>query len=214
MIRHLKLILAASLATLSVAATAQTKLERQLSYFDLGVQGVGEFTHTVSGPITVPATNTGTVVTQSASTTLGALITVRYTPRPYVGLEFNGGYTRFTEQYTAQPFQIQTQKNELTFGYVVTPPYVIFGLKPYASAGGGIVRFAPTRGGGQGAPEEGVPGFYYNIGLQKDWIPGRFGFRGGFRQLYYDAPDFYQNYLTINKRTFSSEPTIGFYLRF
>jgi hypothetical protein len=36
----------------------------------------------------------------------------------------------------------------------------------------------------------------------------------GFRQLIYLAPDFQQNYLTITRRTVTSEPTIGFFLRF
>jgi len=38
--------------------------------------------------------------------------------------------------------------------------------------------------------------------------------RLGFRQLIYLAPDFQQNYLTITRRTTTSEPIIGFYLRF
>lgn len=199
---------------MTFTAVAQSKLDRQLSYIDLGVQGVGQFTKTVSGPVTIPATDFGTVVTQTGSSTLGALVTIRYTPKPYFGVEFNGGYARYTEGFNVAPVQIQTQANELTVGYVVTPPYTVFGLKPYASAGGGIIRFAPTSRGGQGAPEEGRPGIYYNVGLQKDIVPDRFGFRLGFRQLFYTAPDFYQNYLTINKSTFTSEPMIGFYLRF
>jgi hypothetical protein len=38
--------------------------------------------------------------------------------------------------------------------------------------------------------------------------------RVGFRQLIYLAPDFLQNYLTITRRTRTSEPTIGFFVRF
>jgi opacity protein-like surface antigen len=215
--RTLKLILVASMASLSAGAMAQStqsKLSRQLSYIDLGVQGVGELTRTVSGPVPVQATDEGTLVNQSASTTVGALATIRYTPKPYFGLEFNGSYARYTESYTVQPLQIQTQSNEFTFGYIVTPPYTIFGVKPYASAGLGTVRFAPTRGGGQGAPTQARLGYYYSVGVQKDVVPDTFGIRVGFRQLFFQAPDFYQNYLTLNKRTFTSEPTIGFYLRF
>ncbi len=213
MIRSFRFLFAASLALLVVSASAQTKTERQLSYIDLGVQGVGEFTKTVSGPITIPADDEGTTVTQAASNTFGALVTIRYTPRPYFGAEFNGGYIRYTESYTVNPGEIQTQKNEFTVGYLVTPPYTIFGVKPYASAGGGAIRFAPTAGGGQGAPQEARPALYYNLGIQKD-LAANFGLRLGFRQLFFTAPDFYQNYLTINKRTVASEPLVGFYLRF
>lgn len=212
----LKLLSAALVAGLTFSAAAQTKLQRQLDSIDLGVQGVGEFTKTVSGPVTIPAnTNAaGTIVTQDASNTLGALVTIRYTPKPYVGLEFNGGYARYTEGFTVAPFQVQTQVNELTVGYVVTPPYRIFGVKPFASAGGGAVRFAPTRGGGQGEFSIGRPAFYYNVGVQKEVFGDHFGLRVGFRQVFYTAPDFYANYLTLNKRTVTSEPLIGFYLRF
>ncbi len=209
-----KLLFAASLAFLTAAASAQTKLSRQLGYVDFGVQGIGEFTRSVSGPVTIPATNQGTIVTQDASNTAGALVTIRYSPRPYLGAEFNGSYARFTENFSYLPYQIQTQFNEFTFGYLVIPPYTIFGLKPYASAGGGIIRFAPTAGGGNGAQPQGRPGFYYNLGVQKDLSPDRFGVRLGFRQVFYTAPDFYANYLTINKRTATSEPLIGFYLKF
>ena len=205
------LLLAAS------GAAAQTKLDRQLSYVDIGIQAVGEITSTASGPITVPApvvVPVGTPVTQTASTTVGALVTIRYSPRPYFGAEFNGSYARYTEGYTVPPYQIQTQANEFTFGYLVIPPYTVFGVKPYASAGVGLVRFAPTAGGGQEAPSEARPGYYYNVGVQKDLLPERFGVRIGFRQLFYTAPDFYQNYLTINKHTATSEPMIGFYLKF
>ena len=217
--RSFQLSLAACLFTFAAGASAQsstgqTPFYRQLSYIDLGLQGIGQFTRTVSGPVTVPAVDTGTVVTQNPSSTVGGLLTIRYSPRPYLGAEINASYARYTENYTVRPFQIQTQANELTFGYLVTPPYSIFGLKPYASAGGGLMRFAPTAGGGQQAPTEARPALYYNVGVQKDVIPGLFGVRAGFRQVFYTAPDFYQNYLNINQSTSTAEPLVGFYVRF
>ena len=214
--RLLKPTLIALLATLASGVMAQsTKLQRQLSYIDLGLQGVGEFTRSVSGPVDAPGpSDFGTVITAGASTTVGGLVTIRYSPRPYAGLEFNGGYARYTDSYTVPPYQIQTQSNEFTLGYLVIPPYTVFGLKPYASAGAGTVRFAPTKGGGQGAPSQARLGIYYNVGLQKDIVEGTFGVRAGFRQLFFKDPDYFENYLTINKRTSTSEPMIGFYLRF
>ena len=184
-----------------------------LSNVDLGVQGGGEFTKSVTGPVTIPADDQGTIITQTSSNTFGALGTLRYAPRPYLGAEFNGSYIRYTEGFNVPPYQIQTQANEFTFGYLVTPPYTIFATKPYASVGGGLIRFAPTRGGGEGAPSEGRGAVYYNLGVQHDFY-ANFGVRVGFRQVFYTAPDYFQNYLTINKRTLTSEPVIGFYLRF
>ena len=213
-----KLALAAALSLLTAGASAQTKLERQLSSIDFGVQATGEFTGTVSGPITIPAFNQGATVTQSGSNTVGALVTIRYSPKPYFGAELNGSYARFTENFTGtglnlSPFQVQNEVNEFTFGYLVIPPYLVFGVKPYASAGGGVIRFGPTAGGGESTYAEARPGYYYNLGVQKD-LAANFGVRVGFRQLFYTAPDFYQNYLAINKHTSTAEPLFGFYLRF
>ena len=208
------LCFAASLVLAATGAFAQTKLQQQLSHVDLGVQAVGEFSSTATGPVTIPANDQGTPVSISPSNTIGALVTIRYTPRPYVGAEFNGGYARYSENFNVQPLTIQTQADEFSFGYLVTPPYTVFGVRPYASAGVGGLRFAPTRGGGQGAPSQGRFLTYYHVGVQKDLIRDTFGVRVGFRQLFYVAPDFFQNYITINKRASTSEPVIGFYLRF
>ena len=41
-----------------------------------------------------------------------------------------------------------------------------------------------------------------------------FGVRLGFRQAFFLAPDFGQNYLKIKKLTSTFEPTIGFYYHF
>lgn len=226
MIRSFKFILAATFVTSATCAVAQnTKLQQQLSRIDLGVQAVGQFNKTVSGPVLAPGNNTGDVLSENGSNTVGALVTIRYTPKPYVGLEFNGGYARYTETFgvvsgsTTAPaafsgLQIQTQANEFTLGYLVTPPYTIFGLRPYASAGAGSIRFAPTRGGGQNAPTQARAAYYYNLGVQKDIVGSYFGVRAGYRQVFFLAPDFLENYLTIKKHTSTSEPMIGFYLRF
>lgn len=216
MICSFKLIVAACLVGFTAgAASAQTKLDRQLSYIDLGVQGVGQFTSSASGTINFPsAFDQGQTVQQTTSTTLGALVTLRYTPRPYLGAELNGGYVRYTEGYSVNPGQIQTQANEFTLGYIVTPPYTIFGVKPYASAGGGAIRFAPTAGGGEESYTEGRGAYYYSLGVQKDIYGDRFGIRLGFRQIFFKAPDFEENYLAIDKRVSTAEPMIGFYLHF
>ncbi len=209
-----RVLLCASGFLAAVHASAQTQLQRQLANVDFGLQAVGQFTKSVSGPVVLPAVDSGQVVTQSVSNTVGFLGTLRYSPKPYLGAEFNGTYIRYTETYNVAPLQIQTQANEFTFGYLVTPPYRIFGVKPYASVGAGTIRFAPTRGGGQGAPSEGRLAEYYNVGVQKEVLSDNFGVRVGFRQVFFEAPDFVQNYLTIRKHTYTTEPVIGFYLRF
>src|SRR5579871_5302351 len=97
----------------------ESALDRTLSHVDLGVSGVGEFTRDVSG------TNyLGVPLTQSAGNTFGALVTVRYTKSPWVGVEFNYGYSRYTQHYYSNGAEaylfggVQTNNSEYTLGYV------------------------------------------------------------------------------------------------
>lgn len=222
MIRFPRLLLAATciaslFPVLSAHAqtTAQTPFMRQISRLDLGISGMGSFSKDVSG--TVPqngSPNAGKTVTESPSNTVGALVSIRYVARPYVGLEFNYTYARYTETFNVAPSQIQTGANEVSFGYLVTPPHPVFGLQPYASVGAGSTRFKPTRGGGNGAPTQWRATYYYSVGLQKEFADSHFGVRGGFRENFFLAPDFLLNYLTILQRTHTIEPNVGFYLRF
>ena len=202
-------------ASAQSTSAAQTPLQRQLARFDIGVSGMGEFSRTASGVVPNNGTaNAGHNVSETASKTLGALVNVRYIARPYVGIEFNYTYARFDEGFSVYPFQVQNNADEATFGYIVTPPHPIFGLQPFVSAGAGSTRFKPTTGGGQNAATQWRATYYYSAGVQKEFGDSHFGVRAAFRQAFYKAPDFLENYLTINQRTSTIEPTIGFYLRF
>jgi hypothetical protein len=208
------------LSVTGIAAAQTTPLARQMSRIDFGISGVGQLTNTVSGPI-VPggAPNSGVVTSQFASNTVGAGATIRYVAKPYIGVEFNYVWGRYTENYSPAPngaslFQVQTTSNETSFGWVVTPPHLIFGMQPFASAGAGTNNFKPTAGGGNGAPHQYRATYYYNVGLQKEIFNSNFGIRASFRQTFYLAPDFGQNYLTIVKHATTLQPTAGFYLRF
>ncbi len=194
--------------------TPETPLMKQIDKIDLSITGVGEFNTTVKGPIQRSATDSGQTITQYGSNTFGAVVSLRYIAKPYVGLEANYGYARYTENYTTSPYQIQTRVNEYTLGYVVTPAHMIFGLQPYVSAGAGSIAFKPTPHGGEGAPEQARAVYYYNVGLQDEFYQGHFGLRAGFRQLFFLDPDFGQNYLTILKHTSTYEPQVGFYFRY
>ncbi|HXS14483.1 MAG TPA: hypothetical protein VN734_17420 [Acidobacteriaceae bacterium] len=208
------------LSVTGIAAAQTTALSRQLARVDFGISGAGEFTNTVSGPIVAGgAANSGTVTSQYASNTVGALGNIRYVAKPYVGVEFNYGWARYTENYSPAPngaslFQVQTTANEYSFGWIVTPPHPIFGLQPFASAGAGTTQFKPTGGGGNGAPHQFRATYYYNVGVQKEIADSHFGVRVSFRENFYIAPDFGQNYLTIKQHATTLQPTAGFYLRF
>jgi hypothetical protein len=220
-----------------------TPLQRQLQKLDLSVQGTGIYNSKVTGAVLpqtasnycvypTPTTTTpnppavcgSNDITQFGSNTLGALVSIHYPAKPYFGLEFNYSFARYTENYqgpavtTFLPngitnFQVQTKVNEYTFGYLITPAYTIFGLRPFASAGAGPMAFKPTPGGGQEEPEKARMTYYYSLGFTKDVSP-HFGLRVGFRELFFLAPDFGQDYLTILKHTTTLEPTAGFYIRY
>ena len=231
MIRKVSLFLAAALfaSTFGSAGAQQvTLLDRQLSRLDFGISGAGLFNGTVSGPalrkdssICAPATATTAAgpcfLTQTPSNTVGALVTIRYIVKPLVGIEFNYGYARYTENFTyppPAPFGVQTRASEYTLGYIFTPDHKFFGFQPFVSAGAGATEFKPTPHGGESLPEQARATYYYSAGLQQEYFSSHFGLRASFRQLFYLAPDFGQNYLTILKHTTSTEPTVGFYLRY
>jgi hypothetical protein len=220
----------------SATSTPMTPFERQIHHFDLAITGVGQYNTTVTGPVikpaapnycdygTTPASGCGTQsLTQYGSNTFGALVTIRYVAKPYVGFEFNYGYARYTENFTGPAavdnfpagfFQVQTKATEYTLGYVATPRHTIFGLQPYAGGGVGSISFKPTPHGGEGAPEQARMAYYYGLGLQQEYMNGHFGLRAGFRQLFFLDPDFEENYLTIKKQASTYEPQAGFYLRY
>ena len=206
---------AAAIVAPTAAAHAQvTATDKVLSKIDLAVSGEGIFNRSVSGPVIATySSNTGAIVSDSASNTLGALVTLRYIRSSYVGLEANYSYARYTENYS-NIGGVQTQANEYSLGYVATPAHDFFGFKPFISAGLGATEFKPTPRGGQGLLKQAATTYYYSAGVQQEYFSSHFGLRASFRQAFFLAPDFYQNYLTINRHTSIIEPTIGFYLRF
>ena len=220
MIRKVSFFLAAALfaSTFGSAGAQQVSLlDRQLSRMDFGISGAGLFNKNVSGPILPSAaSNAGTTLQQDPSNTIGGVFTIRYIVKPLVGFEFNYGYARYTENYASQPvtFGVQTRASEYTVGYLVTPGYKFFGFQPFASGGAGSIAFKPTVHGGESLPEQARMAYYYSAGLQQEYFSTHFGLRASFRQLFFLAPDFGQNYLTILKHTNTIEPTVGFYLRY
>ena len=206
-------------------STPPTRLQRALTHFDLGVNGIATFTKSVSGTVSNPAFSSPFPNSQSASTAAGVLVQIRGEKSPYVGLEFNFSLTRYAQTYAccnqstvsnkvvSGQLVAQATANEYTLGYLVRPPHKLFGTDPYASVGAGTIEFKPTSGGGQGLPVQARATYYYSVGVEAPLFQ-HVGARAGFRQQFYLAPDFTQNYLQLNKHTFTSEPQIGFFLHF
>ena len=221
------LLLFAALPTSVRAQDAQapTHTARFLAHFDVGVSGTAFFTKGVTGTVNQPVLGAAYTFTQTSSTAAGVIATIRGSKSPYKGAEFNYGYARTTESYTCcnvssntgasvGPFQAQATAAEYTFGYLARPPHRIFGFQPYVSVGAGTLEFKPTRNGGQGLQPQARAAYYYSVGGETLILGDSLGLRAGIRQLFYLAPDFGQNYLTIKKQTFTTEPQIGVYYHF
>lgn len=214
------------LATLAgpIAKAQSPALSKQLDRIDFSVNGIGQFNGSGSGvPKSGPTDANGNPLTVNLSTgnTLGALITVRYTKSPYLGFEGNYTYARYTETFSpfgsptsggATTAGVQTNASEYTLGYVAHTPK-LFSLQPFVSGGLGSIAFRPTTYGGQSLREQARAAYYYSLGVD-DALSPHFGFRAQFRQVFFLAPDFGQNYLTILHHTSTFEPGVGFYLRF
>lgn len=198
------------------ATSGNPTLDKQLSRLDLAVNGFGSFTKNVAG------TNyLGTNINQKAGSTVGVLITLRYTKSPYLGGEFNYTYARYTQRFTQTsngndiyfPGGVQANASEYSLGYVVHPPHLLLSAKPFVSAGLGSTAFRPTTYGGQGLLTQARMTYYYSAGLEKELTP-HFGLRAQIRQTFFKAPDFGQNLLTLQKQTWTIEPGFGLVIHF
>jgi hypothetical protein len=201
------------------AQTASTNpaLDKQLSRIDLGILGVGVINKVSNGFATVNGVP-NTAVNLNPSNTAGAVVTLRYTAKPLFGLEFNYGYARYTDTFTpfgSQPNGgVQQNAGEYTLGYVVHAKKQYFGWTPFASGGAGTTVFRPTPGGGLALPEQARATYYVSVGAETTVLSPHFGIRAQYRQVFFKAPDFETNYLTIQQHTTSYEPGFGFFLRF
>jgi hypothetical protein len=211
------LLLTAAGSTAKAQTSQNTALSRQLSRIDLGVVVAGVFNQSSSGVATVNG-KPNTPVNLSPGNTGGALVTLRYIVSPLIGFEGNYGYARYTDTFTpfgALPLGgVQQNASEYSFGYVAHTRKQYFGVSPFASAGLGTIVFRPTPGGGLALPEQARASYYFSVGAETTVLSPHFGIRAQYRQVFFKAPDFLTNYLTIQQRTTTYEPGFGFFLRF
>ena len=197
-------------------ASENPALDRQLSRIDLGVTAAGIFNKDSNGTAIVNARPTA--VNLSPGQTAGAVVTLRYVVSPLLGFEGNYGYARYTDTFTPFGTQatvgVQQNASEYTLGYVAHTRKQYFGLTPFASAGLGTIAFRPTPGGGEGLPKQARAAYYFSIGAETTVLSPHFGIRAQYRQVFFKAPDFETNYLTIQQHTTTYEPGFGFFLRF
>lgn len=212
-----------SLASLTAAATAQaplTTLDKQLDRVKLVVSISGSLNSGTSGP----NYENQTIVEDAPGNTAGFLVDLQYIVSPRIGFEFNVNHARYVQNFTyfqlnpgtaptQLPLGIQNGANEYSLGWVFHPPK-IFGIGTFASAGAGTTEFVPTAFGGLEYKPQARFTYYYNVGLEQQLLSPHFGVRVSFRQAFFQAPDFETPFLRDLKRTYSIEPTFGFYLHF
>src|SRR3954470_21865023 len=98
------LCIAVCVAANGAAQTApQTATQKHLERLDFAISGAGEITSSTSGVEQRDASSTHSILAIKPSSTIGELVTLRYTAKPYVGFEFNFGNTRFTQNYKFTP---------------------------------------------------------------------------------------------------------------
>ncbi|MFN2975000.1 hypothetical protein [Terriglobus aquaticus] len=214
-------VVSSAAAQADPGAAPQTRFDRVLSHFDFAASAVGEFDTTVNGPVQNKLAVTPNSLTEHPSSTVGAMGTIRFQKSPWVGGEFNYRWAKYNYTFTFAndpqnllKFYTQNTANEYTVGYIAHPAHQLFGFKPFVGAGAGTVEFKPSRSSGSGLPVQARAAYYYTVGGDTPFSGDRFGLRLGFRQVFYLAPDFGQNYLYIKKLAISSQPTVGFYVHF
>jgi hypothetical protein len=207
-----------SLLTCVSASTAhaqapETAFQKQMDRLELGATAIGIITPEVGGTNAVNPPSQQHI-TLDGSQTVGVLGNLRYTKSPLVGIEGNYTFARYTENFSAYIIGgAQTRMNEYSLGWVFHLP-TIFTAQPYISVGAGTTAFHPTKGGGQGLPFQYRANYYYNIGLDKTLFSSHFGARIAMREVFFKAPDFGQNYLTIQQQATTFQPSLGFFYKF
>ena len=191
-------------AVLSSAANAQFY---KLHNVDLSGGAVGQFTTTLTS---------NSAITNTPTESFGGVFSVREHPFTFAGVEFNYGYTEFSEKYSAPntgavgsqyTARTQTDMHEATAAYLIHPHF--FHFQPYIGVGGGAVDFVPKVGNNQwrgaGLLEAG-----FDIPTSNPHM----GFRVSGRSLYYRAPNYGQPNLGSKSWVVTTEPMLGVYYRF
>ena len=175
------------------------------------------FNKTVQGPI-IPtsAPNAGLSIIGAPRNTLGALVTscAMWPSRSSVSKATTA--TPATPRNYSNIGGVQTQANEYTLGYLVTPAHTIFDFQPFVSSRRRKHRLpasTPLR-----QPEASKSRHARCTTTLWAFKKSIFSSTSAFVQAsvncFFLAPDYGQNFLTIKQRTITSEPSVGFYLKF
>ena len=186
-----------------------------------GRQAAGQTLKNFEGAVNVfgqfSGTSNGDGIQDKPTYSVGALASVRQSLHPWLGYEFNYGYTRFAERYKAPTYGIQVQNNlhEVSGAYLLQGPTIpIIGLQPFGAVGVGALIFLPTTTGGQRYSQQTRVPLLYEFGVNYPLLTSHLGLRLQYRGLLYKTPDFGSAVLTTGVRRQTAEPSVGAYFRF
>lgn len=160
--------------------------------------------------------------TQTVTESYVALATFRVNLSRKSSAEFTYGRIRNTQEYFSTPnqYRIQDKLTEYSGAYIFRP-FKWNKLRPFALAGGGVLRFYPDYKGitinqiltPLGAVNQTRPAFLFGGGVDYR-VTKRWGVRLQYRGFLYQAPDFKVNNLFTGATGTLSEPSVGLVFRF
>ena len=169
---------------------------------DVGVSAISPFTKSLTD---------GSNSVQGTTDTTGFLFTLREHPFAWAGVEFNYGYSKYSQVYTAPSAtaRLSTYNHEASGAYLFHPHFRR--LQPFVGVGGGAIDFYPA-GGTVANQWRGIG--LLEAGLDLPTKNPHLGFKVQGRGLFYRAPNFYN--ATLSSRTWVAtvEPSAGVYFRF
>jgi opacity protein-like surface antigen len=163
----------------------------------------------------------GNGLNETATKSIGGLVSFRHFSGHHSGFEVNYGYTKNSQKYTDQAGNsvavVQAGNHELTGAYVFRATRGSF--QPFALAGGGALVFNPTQSALDTADpsvsRQKRPVFLYGVGADIRVSEG-LAVRAQYRGLIYEAPDFFGARVAVHTSTAmqTAEPSIGIVYRF
>lgn len=202
---------AGALALFAPGAMAQ---DEEAGRHEVIVQGTGFFTKD----------SQGNGISQHSTDTGGILTSYRFHFNRWLAADATYGYARNTLQNftSAGPFNVQSNIHQATGALVVTFPYRIGRVKPYALAGAGALVFDPTGNAGgfvPGAERQAKAAFVYGGGADISIVRRRshtpaVSFLLEYRGLVYKRPDFGISALNSDATAHTAQPSAGLAFRF
>jgi opacity protein-like surface antigen len=164
----------------------------------------------------IPRDATGNGITDHATKSGGFQLSYTHLLHKWAAAEASYGYGRNTQNYSGDfgTAGVQANINKFTGAFVLRLPVHVSRLRPYALAGGGVLRFSPTSdpGNAAGAVSQSKGTFLYGAGADVD-LSRHVGLRVDYRGFLFKPPDFTLSGFTVGTTTHLAQPSIGIFFR-